>query len=129
MILQNATIPILNISFQPEKVADICLGKGQYSPDCLNKWFCPQVSSYFTHTALALIIVYIASTWLLWAYWRWIHERIPWKQIIDRRPFIAVWLGGDPLAFETKVKWELFVRDKLEKIKPSVDLANLLCYT
>lgn len=112
---ENIILNISNISAL-EKAADICLGSGQYSPDCLNKWFCPQISSYFTNTALTITIAYIAVSWLLWAYWRWIHDKLDWKDIIAKMPVIGLLWGGDPLAFENKVKFELFVRDKLEKL-------------
>lgn len=105
----------LNLNFTSP--ADICLENGHYSQTCLNKWFCPQISSYFTNTALTLIILYVVFTWLMWAYWRWVHDKIDWAEITQRWPFVAVWLDDpDPLSLRSKVRIELFLRDKIEKL-------------
>lgn len=91
---------------------DICSGENRYTPECLNKWFCPQISGYFVKGALALVIVYIVVTWLLWAFWRYC-DKIDWGKA---SPFVLWVLGGNPNIYENKVRIELFIRDKLEKV-------------
>jgi len=53
----------------------------------------------------------------MWAYWRWVHDKIDWAEITQRWPFVAVWLDDpDPLSLRSKVRIELFLRDKIEKL-------------
>jgi len=111
-----------NVTFNLSKLgnltrpADICLGVDRYSPECLNKWFCPQINSYIVKTAFTIIILYVLTTWLLWAYWRFMHDKIEWDEILPKYPIISYFLGGDPRLFENKVKIEIWIRDKLEKL-------------
>ena len=114
--MENLSFNPANLSFQPIRITDICLEGNQYSPDCLVKWFCPQISHYFVNMALSLIILYVLFSWLLWAYWAYIHDKIQWEALVASKPFITVLLGGNPRAFETKVRVELWIRDKLEKL-------------
>lgn len=113
---ENITLNLTN--FTIEKVSDICYGNGQYSPDCLNKWFCPQISHYFVTYALIITITYVAVSWLLWAYWQWINEKLPWEEITHCRGFNAVVMQvvGDLRIYENKVRLEFFIKDKLEKL-------------
>ena len=114
--LNNITLNFSELNVTYGRVSDICYGNGQYSPECLTKWFCPQISHYFVNMALSLAILYVISTWLLWAYWRYLNDSIDWNEISAKSPFIFILLGGDPRIYENKVKIELWIRDKLEKL-------------
>jgi len=113
MIPQNLTENFSNLGLP---IFDICSGEGRYTPECLNKWFCPQISGYFVNTALVLAIAYLVLTWLLWAYWRWVHDNVAWDEIALKMPIVMALLGGDPLEYKTKVRIELWIRDKIEKL-------------
>ena len=110
----NQTLNLTNATVQIG--ADICKGNGAYTPECLYKWFCPQINHYFTSYALGIIIAYVVVSWLLWALWRFGWNKINWTKIMAENPITVRILGGSPFDYETKVRVELWVRDKIEKI-------------
>lgn len=113
MVLNLTNLSLGNVSLA--KIEDICLGKGQYSPECLNKWFCPQIHSYFTNTAITLVVLYVVFSWLSWAYWRFWNDKLPWDKWLSYSALKWV-LGGDPRLYETKVNIQFWLQDKLGKL-------------
>lgn len=96
--------------------ADICKVTGKYSAECLNKWFCPQISQYVVNTGIALVIAVVVASWGLW----WFMTR-GYKLINYNR---SEWIGGgwalkffgDFRNLEIRHFWVDFVKDREIKI-------------
>lgn len=99
-----------NISYMN---SDICLTKdGVYSPECLLKWFCPQIPEYLIHTGLIIIIVSVVVTWGLAWFLKHGYKSLDY----DNAPEWVFQIFGDLRNFETRIYWDAFVRDKLLKV-------------
>lgn len=108
----NSTFNISNISWYSGQAGDICAVNGTYSAECLVTHFCPQIPAYFVNVGITLIITYIVSTWLLWAFWRYVVDKIDYTEM---NPVIFK-IVGDLRLYERKVYWQLFFNDKMLKL-------------
>ena len=96
---------------------DICkTAEFQYSLDCLNKWFCPQISNYLVNTSIVIIVAVLVGSWAFW--WILTHG---YKQINYDVPKWqpngwAYQIFGDLRKFETRIYWADFFKDKMLKL-------------
>lgn len=113
MINPNLSQMALNIT------ADICSGESQrYSIDCLNKWFCPQISHYYWTTGLMVVLIYIIGSWLLWAFWSSTKAGflgISWDRTYQDHPELLKILG-DLRTLEGRMAADSWIRDKMAKL-------------
>lgn len=106
----NYTIPPINsylnttVRAPYDSLPAECLIEGnRYNAQCLNEWFCPQISGHFIKIGIILIITYIIASWALnymmtKGYkrlpekWHSYEYRVYWLDWIKSR-FIALFLG------------------------------------
>lgn len=88
-----------------------CTGQDFYTAECLHKYFCPQLSSYFVKAGIFIVVLYIVMGWLLW--WFFNHGFKLWsynpKNRFDR--FI-----GDLKLKENRIYWDSWIRSRLNKL-------------
>ena len=107
----NITIEPLNFSnvvpyaygYNPNYPKE-CFENGQYSIECLYNTICPQLNSYFINTGIAIILIYILMSWLLWWYFKYGYKKFP----IPANKFI-----GDMRNIETRIYWDCWIRARL----------------
>jgi hypothetical protein len=97
--------------------ADICRAGGgaAYSPECLNKWFCPQISHYFLTTGIVILVVCVVGSWASW--WFFSKGWVYFYPIDEDAKKGDLWrLVGDLGIQDTRIYWAEFFRDKMLKI-------------
>lgn len=96
---------------------DICkTAIGQYSADCLNKWFCPQISGYLVDTGLWVVIGVLVASWLLWWFVNYGYKLIDYETPEWLQGGWCLAVFGDLRKLETRVFWVDFVKDRQIKI-------------
>ena len=81
---------------------DMCMQPGKtYSPECLQKWFCPQISSHIVNSGFWVVGLYIGLQWLLW--WFFNHG---YKMLADEK----IPLVGNLYDVQTRIYWDVQIR-------------------
>jgi len=96
---------------------DICkTAIGQYSADCLNKWFCPQINAYVVNVGLILVIAVVVGSWGLWWFVNHGYKLIDYETPEWLPGGWAFLIFGDLQKPETRIFWVDFVKDREIKI-------------
>jgi len=77
---------------------------------------CEQLNSYFIKMGLAIIILYIVSSWFLWWFFKHGYKMLNNKKI----GFI-----GDLSQLETRIYWDNWIRLRISKIMLGYILVNV----
>lgn len=98
------------------RAVDKCLENGySYRTECLYRMLCPQFSHYFVVVGVALIILYLVSGWLLWAWWKFLNPRVRWEALYEKIPLTRKILGNMRHP-DTILYWDTFIRDRITKL-------------
>jgi len=112
--ITNFTLDMINnATFHSPFTTDICMtAQGNLMPECIYKNFCPQFSGWFIKAGIVLILFYILSGWLLWAFWKFINPRLDLSELYKE----LKWLGpiiGDLQDHDTQVMWDIWIRQRM----------------
>lgn len=109
-IIFNMSMPNLygHVSGMPEN----CYSNGHYNADCIFKLVCNQLNHWVIKTGIIIIVSFIIMSWILWYFLKYGYKYIP--DYSGNEMLIKIF--GDMRNLETRIYWDMFIRNKFLKI-------------
>lgn len=86
-----------------------CFGKEYFNAECLHKYFCPQLNSYFVNIGLILFCLTVLMYWFNWFFFHHAYKWIDWTEGYHVKFF------GDMRNLHTRAYWDVTIKEQLLK--------------
>lgn len=87
-----------------------CTGKEYFSVECLNKLFCPQLTTYFVNVGISLLVLSVVVQWFTWWFFNYGYKNFEYDLTSPLGKYL-----GDLHKRETRAYWDEFIRQQLIK--------------
>ena len=109
VLINNTTIlKLLNDTPLITQEQDSCIrGLNTLDSECILRTFCPQLSRWYIHTGIIIIVTYLLLSWLLWAFLKYWYKYLPNR---------SLYILGNLHILETRIYWDTWVRARISKL-------------